>query len=217
MQYGYIDNETGAEAIAIIKEIKEIGNELVIKFVDGTHRVEDLNDANVEAALAIMEKQAKERNESGEKEKTTKTFQTLNAIRTVIASSTAATTVALLATGAVQENNILAVVPIALVAAGLVTEVKRRKVKGKKEELDKYACFLEIKDEYEELYDSKKSAHMVDNLHAGTEINEFLTINDIDKYSKEDILTIARNIENIKALDGVFIDSQPKVNNLKRK
>ena len=49
---------------AIIKEIKEIGNELVIKFVDGTHRVEDLNDANVEAALAIMEKQAKERNES---------------------------------------------------------------------------------------------------------------------------------------------------------
>lgn len=216
MKYGYTDIETGNEVPSLIKSISYDGDVLVIKFLDGSYNKQDQNEKNIETVIQLMEKQAKDRNESGEKERVNKRFKTYRNLRPVFASSTIATGLVPFITGAIQESQLFLIAPIAFATMGLVTEVQYRKEKKQKLELDKYACFLEIKDAYEKLYNSKETSHMIDNLHAGTKVKGFLSIKDIDNYTTDDIIQISRNIENINSLSGLFIDNNPKVNCIKK-
>ena len=216
MKYGYIDAETGNEIPSLIKSISYDGEVLVIKFLDGSYNIQDKNEKNIERALELMEKQAKDRNESGEKERVNKRFKLYRNLRPVFATSTISTALVPFITGAIQESQLFLVAPIVFATMGLVTEVEYKKEKKHKLELDKYACYFEIKEAYEKLYNSNETSHMIDNLHAGTKVKGFLSIKNIDNYSTNDIIQISRNIENINSLSGLFVDTNPKVNCIKK-
>ena len=206
MKNGYKD-EKGNNIIGLIKRVYTSDDDLVIELIDGSVMYQDNTEENYQTALDLMTAQAEERQKSSLQKDSKKQmmaslipggiFTTLLGVAALSPNFTIDTPADYALTGA-------------LTVGAVTSYALALKNKGVLNELEKYACFLQIRSDLYELYHTSTSNHINENLFAGTKIGHLLTINDLDRYTKEDILKIARNIENIKAIGNIFVDADKK-------
>lgn len=203
MKNGYKD-EKGNNIIGLIKEIYTEDDNLVIKMIDGSLMYQDNTEENYRTALNLMTTQAEERQKSSLQKDSKKKM-----IGSLIPGSICTTMlgVAALSSNVVIDTPLDIALTGAFVAGAVTSYGFALKNKAVLSELDKYACFLQIKSDLYELYTTSSSNHIKENLFAGTRINKLITINDLDACTKEDILKIAKNIETIKAIGDIFVDA----------
>ena len=200
-------DEKGNKIIGLIKRVYTSDDDLVIELIDGSVMYQDNTEENYQTALDLMTTQAEERQKSSlQKDSKKKMMGSLipGAICTTFLG------VAALSSNVVISTPIDYALTGALTVGAVTSYALALKNKGVVNELDKYACFLQIKSDLYELYHTTSSNHIKENLFAGTKIGHLITINDLDRCTKEDILKIARNIENIKAIGDIFVDADKK-------
>lgn len=206
MKNGYKD-EKGNKIIGLIKRVYTKDDDLVLEMIDGSKMYEDNTEENYTIALNLMTVQAEERQKSS-LQKDSKKQMMLSLIPGALCTT--------ILGAAALSSNIVIDTPAdyaltgALAVGAVTSYALALKNKGVLNELEKYACFLQIRSELYELYTTSSSNHIKENLFAGTKIDHLITINDLDVCTKKEILQIAKNIENIKAIGDIFVDADKK-------